>query len=175
MGNKDNVIDMMARRREQLAAENKNFIKPSKHSVLDMTERRQEVIKEERRLVRRTILSEFIGAYAVLPEQGLAKVSIFDISDQGMAIDLDSAMGHFREGEEIAMRIYLSNDTFMPFIVRVYNFREVPEEGVVRHGVAFLKETMNNDALQYFVRFLESVSASLKTDSGDVVVTKARR
>src|SRR5690606_5703423 len=108
----------------------------SSPDVVDMTERRQEVISNERRLVRRTILSEFIGAYAVLPERGLVKVAIYDISQQGMAVDMDSSNGKFNEGEEVAMHIYLSNDTFMPFVARVYNVREVVEEGVTRHGVA---------------------------------------
>lgn len=175
MDSKSNVIDITARRREQIAMESGNEVTHSDHSVLDMTERRQEVLKEERRLVRRTILSEFIGACAVVPEQGLAKVGIYDISEQGMAIDLESAYGQFREGEEVAFRIYLSNDTFMPFIARVYNVRHIPEEGVYRHGVAFVKESMNNDALTHFISFLESVSASLKTDKGDVIVTKVRR
>ena len=30
---------------------------------------------------------------------------------------------------------------------------------------------MNEDALKHFVRFIESVSASLRTDSGDVMVS----
>lgn len=175
MAEKSNVIDMTARRKEQISQQD---IAPSldrEPSVLDMTERRQEVIREERRLVKRTILTEFIGAYAVLPEQGLAKVSIYDISEQGMAIDMESAHGRFAEGEEVALRIYLSNDTFMPFVARVYNVRQIPEEGVWRHGVAFMKESINNDALTHFVAFLESVSASLRTDNGDIVVSKIRR
>lgn len=175
MDQKSNVIDITARRKEQIANESNISVPVHESSVTDMTERRQEVLKEERRLVRRTILSEFIGAYAVIPEQGLAKVAIYDISEQGMAVDMETANGNFREGEEVALRIYLSQDTFMPFVARVYNVRHIPEEGVYRHGVAFMKESINNDALHHFISFLESVSASLKTDKGDVIVTKLRR
>lgn len=175
MDNKSNVIDITARRKQQIAQEQASNVNADNQAVLDMTERRQEVLKEERRLVRRTILSEFIGAYAVIPEQGLAKVSIYDISEQGMALDLDASLGHFREGEEVALRIYLSQDTFMPFIARVYNHRHITEEAVHRHGVAFVKDSINNDALSHFIQFLESVSASLKTDRGDVIVSKVRR
>ena len=175
MGDKSNVIDMTARRKDQISNEEVRPAFNTEQPVFDMTERRQEVIKEERRLVKRTILQEFIGAYAVLPEQGLAKVNIYDISEQGMGIDIDSSYGSFSEGEEVALRIYLSNDTFMPFVARVYNVRQIPEEGVWRHGVAFMKESTNNEALMHFVSFLESVSASLRTDKGDIVVTKVRR
>lgn len=175
MDKESNVIDITARRQEQISQEQGAQINTDNQAVLDMTERRQEVLTEERRLVRRTILSEFIGAYAVVPEQGLAKVALYDISEQGMAVDLESALGQFREGEEVALRIYLSQDTFMPFVARVYNCRHIPEEGVYRHGVAFLKDTINNDALSHFIQFLESVSASLKTDKGDVIVSKVRR
>lgn len=176
MAENSNVIDMTARRKEQIS--NEDELRPAfetNQAVFDMTERRQEVIKEERRLVKRTILTEFIGAYAVIPEQGLAKVAIYDISEQGMGIDLETEYGNFAEGEEVAMRIYLSNDTFLPFVAKVYNVRKVPEEGVYRHGVAFMKESTDNDALMHFVSFLESVSTSLRTDNGDVVVTKVRR
>ncbi|MFK8138629.1 MAG: PilZ domain-containing protein [Bdellovibrionales bacterium] len=166
------VIDMTARRQAQISEETTSQVYTN--DISDMTERRMEIVADERRLVRRTILSEFIGAYAVLPEQGLAKVAVYDISEQGMAVDIDTSFGSFREGEEIAMRIYLSNTTFMPFIARVYNCRQIPEEGVHRHGVAFVKDTLNNDALKHFVNFLESVSASLRTDKGDVIVSKFR-
>jgi hypothetical protein len=50
----------------------------------------------------------------------------------------------------------------------VTNVREVPEEGIVRHGGIFLKETVNDKALFHFVKFIENVSLELKRDSGDL-------
>jgi hypothetical protein len=170
MNKANNVIDLKSR-----LARNQNTWETPKSSVgapvLDMTTRRQEMLTHERRKVRRTILSEFIGAFIVIPGQGLQRVSIYDISEDGLAFDLDSEFGSFKAGEEVAMRVYLNNQTYFPFIATVANTREVPEEGVSRHGCGFVKGTMNDEALYHFVRFIETVSASLKTDGGDVMVS----
>ena len=55
--------------------------------VLDMVERRQEMIRSERRRARRNILSEFISAWVVVPERGLLEVALYDISNDGLSFD----------------------------------------------------------------------------------------
>jgi hypothetical protein len=143
--------------------------------VVDMTERREAILSSERRQVKRTILSEFIGAFILVPEKGLQRVSIYDISENGVAFDMDLTGGGMREGEEVAMRVYLNQYTYFPFIVSVANVRALHDEGVTRHGCNFQKETPNHDALGHLVKFIESVSASLRTDHGDVMVSGIRR
>ncbi len=133
--------------------------------VVDMTERREAILSSERRQVKRTILSEFIGAFILVPEKGLQRVSIYDISENGVAFDMDLAGGGMREGEEVAMRVYLNQYTYFPFVVSVANVRALHDEGVTRHGCNFQKETPNQDALGHLVKFIETVSASLRTDS----------
>jgi len=139
--------------------------------VHDIVETRQEMISRERREVKRTILTEFIGAFVILPERGLLRASLYDISDNGMAFDLDLMDGGFKGGEEVAMRVYLNHSTYFPFTVRVTHGRKMEEEGVIRHGANFVKGSLNDVALHHFVKFIENVSANLKTDSGDVVVS----
>lgn len=139
--------------------------------VLDITETRKEMINSERRQVKRTILTEFIGAFVILPDQGLLKVSIYDISDNGIAFDIDTEKPLFRENEEVAMRVYLNYKTYFGFVVKVQNSRYVPSEGLVRLGAHFVKGTLNDVALHHFVKFIETVSASLKTDDGDIQVS----
>ncbi|MCB0368802.1 MAG: PilZ domain-containing protein [Bdellovibrionales bacterium] len=139
--------------------------------ILDITEARQEIINSERREVKRTILTEFIGAFAVLPEYGLLRVTIYDISDNGVAFDLDPGKGMFPEGQEIAMRVYLNHKTYFPFVVKVNNSRLIPSEEVIRHGTSYVRGTINDVALHHFVKFIETVSANLKTDDGDIQVS----
>ena len=38
-----------------------------------------------------------------------------------------------------------------------------------------MKDSANQEALEHFIRFMESVSASLKTDHGDVIVSNLDR
>lgn len=147
----------------------------SEAPILDMTEKRNEIIQQERRKVRRTLLSEFISAFALIPRKGLLKVTLADISEDGAAIDVDMDAGHFQVGEEVAMRVYLNHETYFAFVVKVQNLRGRPEDGVFRHGVNFVKGTINDEALHHFVRFIETVSASLQTDHGDIQVSNLSR
>ena len=121
--------------------------------------------------MKRTILTEFVGASIILPERGLMKVALYDISENGIAFDLDPSEGMFHDGDEVAVRVYLNHTTYFPFTVTISNSRLLDEEGVIRHGAHFLKETVNDVALHHFVKFIENVSATLKKDGGDVLVS----
>lgn len=162
------VLDITERLNARKNKKNLGF--SGKAPVLDMTEARQAIMSRERRQVKRTILTEFIGAFVILPERGLMKVSIYDISDNGVSFDVGLSEGGFIEGEEVAMRVYLSHKTYFSFITKITNSRVFDHEGVVRHGANFVKGTVNDVALHHFVRFIETVSASLKTDDGDIQV-----
>jgi len=142
-----------------------------KAPILDMVEARQAIMSRERRQVKRTILTEFIGAFAILPERGLLKVTLYDISENGISFDVELTEGGFTEGEEVAMRVYLNHKTYFPFVMKVSNSRTFEAEGVVRHGANFVKGSVNDVALHHFVKFIETVSASLKTDDGDIQVS----
>jgi hypothetical protein len=136
-----------------------------------MTAARQEMLSRERRQVKRTILTEFVGAFVVLPEQGLLKVALYDISENGVAFDLEITDGRFQNGDEVAMRVYLNHSTYFPFTIKISNSRAITDEGVIRHGANFVKGTINDVALHHFVKFIENVSATLKKDDGDVLVS----
>lgn len=143
----------------------------NKAEILDMTEARQEVLNKERRDVKRTILTEFVGAFVVLPDRGLMKVALYDISDNGVSFDIEAIEGGFAIDDQIAMRVYLNHSTYFPFTVTVSNARLLESEGLIRHGAGFVKGTVNDVALYHFVKFIENVSASLKRDGGDILVS----
>ena len=145
--------------------------KASQSEVVDISEKRQEMIKEERRSVRRTILTEFIGVHTVVPGAGLQKCSLHDISVKGIAFDLAKKQGHFSPGEEVAMRVYLNHKTYFSFLVTIRSSRYVKEEELYRHGASVMAGSTNQKALEHFIKFIETVSASLKTDHGDVIVS----
>lgn len=168
-----NIIDLTGRLKTRNHKENPANLKKQKDKpeVVDMTEARQQIINNERRDVKRTILTEFIGAFAVLPERGLMRLSLYDISDRGISFDLELTEGRFLEGEEVAMRVYLNHKTYFPFIVKITYSRPMEQEGIIRHGANFTAGTINDVALHHFVKFIENVSASLKTDDGDIQVS----
>ena len=172
---KNNVIDFVARREQKKADET---IETREHSqeaeLVDITEKRAAIIKEERPEVKRTILTEFISAHVVIPSRGLQKVAIHDISDNGIAFEFDAEEGAFGKHEELAMRVYLNSETYFPFFVKVKSCRLLEEEGVYRVGSQFDKESFNSEALSHFVKFIETVSANLKSDSGDIMVSRIK-
>ncbi len=177
---KNNVIDLSKHLKFKNRHKNKANTNNQQAPVLDMTERREAVLQDERRQVRRTILTGFIGAFAVIPLRddgtgGLMKVDIYDISENGVAFDMETKDGHFSKGESIAMRVYLSQEVYFPFIVKIQNHRELKGESLHRHGANFEKGTLNDEALFHFVKFIETVSASLQRDTGDVMVSGLKK
>lgn len=163
------ILDITPRLKTQNTVENSKVTVAAE--VLDITEARQEILSRDRRDVKRTILTEFVGAFVVLPEKGLLKAALYDISDSGLAFDLELTEGGFNAGDEVAMRVYLNHSTYFPFTITVTNGRAIEDEGIVRHGASFVRGSMNDVALHHFVKFIENVSANLKTDSGDVLVS----
>ncbi|OFZ20035.1 MAG: hypothetical protein A2Z20_08085 [Bdellovibrionales bacterium RBG_16_40_8] len=177
---KNNVIDLSRhRKRKNKMSKNINTSKKAA-PVVDMTERREAIINDERRKVRRTILTGFIGAFVVVPARpgakgGLLKVEVYDISADGIAFDMSAKYGHYKKGDEIAMRVYLSHDVYFPFVAQVQNQRALAGEAAHRHGANFLRGTVNDEALFHFVKFIETVSASLEKDRGDVMVSGLKK
>lgn len=164
------VIDFKSRQKGKPGTDKQNS--GNNHAnVVDITETRTEIVMQERRKVRRTILTEFIAVHTVVPGMGLMKVALFNINEDGLAFDIDFKKGHFQVGEELAMRVYLNHQTYFPFVVRVKHITDVSDEEVHRHGCEFVKDSINDVALHHFIKFIENVSASLKHDKGDVIVS----
>jgi hypothetical protein len=145
---------------------------PTAEDVIDMTQRRQKLMESERRVVTRTVLSQFIGVSVVLPDKGLQPVVLYDVSEGGIAFDLPLEMGGFNIGENVTLRIYLSHDTYFSFSTKVVNCRPAPNEGVMRHGTAFRKTDISFKTLFYFTKFLENVSLIARKDNGDRILGK---
>ncbi len=165
----NNVIDIKVRRHKKKKEE---VVPVADCGITDMTKRRLEALQQERRKVRRIILTEFIEAYIVVPEKGLKRVALFDISEKGLAFDIEFEYGSLKPGKEFAMRVYLSQYTYFPFFVRINNTRHIPEEGIYRQGVSFVQDSLDEETLFYFVKFIETISRNLQRDKGDKLFSK---
>jgi len=141
-------------------------------SVQSISEMRKEMITDERRQVKRTLLTEFVGASMVIPGSGLVKVILNDISVGGVAFDVPEKYGKLEVGDQLAVRVYLNHTTYFPLMVTVTNCRFDQTDAVYRHGAEFLAGTVNEEAIHHFIKFMESVSTSLKADTGDLQLTK---
>lgn len=164
------IIDIRARLKHQNNKGKSGSIGDA--TVTDISSVRGEIINSDRREVRRTILTEFISLHAVVPGHGLLKVFLYDINDKGLSFDLEEQRGSYNVGDTVEMRIYLNHQTYFKIETKVAHVTHVKDEGVVRHGCGFINDSMNNEALGHFVKFIESVTASLKKDNGDILVSK---
>lgn len=149
----------------------KDFIE-AKNEVIDITQKRSELINRDRRAVKRTLLTEFIAVHVLIPGQGLLRVTLHDIHEKGIAFDIEASRGRYQVGEEVAMRVYLNHKTYFSFVACVKNTRFLQEEDTVRHGAEFAAGTLNEVALFHFIKFIENISASLKSDKGDITVSQ---
>lgn len=162
------VIDITDRLNKRVSPKN---VHNNESAISNITKIREEMIQSERRIAKRVILNGFIGAHVVVQGKGLMRVDLHDFSLGGLSFDVPIAAGHFKDGEELAMRFYFNHETYFPFFARVSNCRTFEDEGVNRHGAHFSKNGINREALDHFVKFLENVSTALKTDKGDVLVS----
>lgn len=164
------IIDIRSRLKGQNNKENSTL--KGEATITDITAARDEIINSDRRQVRRTILTEFISLHAVVPGHGLLKVFLYDINDKGLSFDLEEQRGHYNVGDVVEMRIYLNHQTYFRIETKVAHVTHVEDEGLTRHGCNFTNDSMNSEALGHFVKFLESVTASLRKDNGDILVSK---
>ena len=149
-----------------------DFDVQQKPRVLDFESEKKKILFQERRQVKRTILSEFMSAMVVLPEKGLLKVALYDISEEGISFEIETQQGQFKVGEEVLMRVYLNQKTYFPIQVSIKHATPDLKSGVIRHGTEFLKGAASDVALQHFVKFVESASQDLQKDTGDLMVTR---
>lgn len=171
---KNNVVDLGEFRRKKGGQKGTKPTDPSKSemdaSVVSMDERRKEEIASERRQLTRTVLSHFVGVFVVLPEKGLQPVSLYDVSEGGLAFDVPMELGKFEIGEPVTMRMYLSHDTYFAFTVRVANVRDVSGAGTYRHGTIMKKTEDSFQTLYFFMKFLEEVGKVARKDHGERVI-----
>lgn len=139
--------------------------------VVDVTQRIQERQSEDRRQVKRVVLNEFISAHVYVNGRGLLKITLKDVNENGLAFEIEEKQGQFMRGEDLEVRFYLNYETYFKFNVQVAHAKFVEDEGVYRHGCQFVGDSLNNVALHHFTQFLQSISASLRTDRGDRIVS----
>ena len=77
------------------------------------------ILLKERRQVDRTILSELVSGCLVLPNIGLIKVELHDISEEGVSFELDQSFGAFKVGDEVALRVYLNKKVYFPLLLTI--------------------------------------------------------
>lgn len=176
------VIDLSSRRQSSSTATTSALSDNSKLGsgaetftdsfIVDFESQKKMMDQKERRTRTRTVLNEMMSSMVVIPERGLLKVTLHDISTEGLSFDTMVDEGAFAPGEEVSLRIYINHKTYFPVCVTVKHVSEKSAQGTLRHGAILKKDATNDVVLQYFVKFVEAASDLMKKDNGDLMVNK---
>jgi hypothetical protein len=117
---------------------------------------------ERRRSRRRPILSTF-SLFVVVPQKGIHRLPVHDVSDLGIGFDLDTEgeePGDFplRQGEQLSIHFYLNQSLYLPLDVRVARLED--GQGIRRIGAEVLTQTKNDPnaaAYQAFLQLLDRI------------------
>ncbi len=166
------IIDLSQRRGKTNDPKANSVYEEATPAVLNFEEQKQKLAFKDRRAARRTMFNEMMSSMVVIPERGLLKVFLHDISEDGLAFDTTIEDGSFAVGEEFSMRIYINHKTYFPVKMTIKHCSKDFELGIIRHGATMMKDASNDVVLQYFVKFIEAAAQSMKKDSGDLMVNK---
>jgi hypothetical protein len=91
--------------------------------VVDFNQKRAEKLEEKRRKTERVVFGNMVGVYSVISEARMQAIEIVDVSEEGLAfrVPFDSKNPWPAETVEIPIRMYFSNETYIPVMLKVAN------------------------------------------------------
>lgn len=144
-------------------------------SVVDFSEVREQRLDEKRRKTERIFFKQMLGVYCVTSSASKMKpIEVIDVSENGCSfqVPFDSADANPIDTDDLPIRLYFSQDTYIEVRLKVQNSRPCIDNGAryVRYG-CLIDETLSSyPAYQGFVRFLKLYSEHAHKDKGDVSV-----
>jgi hypothetical protein len=157
-----------------MAQDSKNPDKNEPSQVIDFTEVRAQKLDEKRRKTERIFFKHLMGIYCVSESTELKQVELMDVSEEGLSfqIPFSSREPWPRNAKEIPLRLYFSQDTYLPVLLKIQNSRPYIENGVkyLRFGCAVDKSLSSYEAFVQFVRFMGSYSQHAHKDTGKVTL-----
>jgi hypothetical protein len=145
----------------------------SMSKVISFDKKRKENIEKKKRSIERLMLNDFLGCSSVIDDQGTHyQVKLIDISHDGCLIQVpkkDGAHHLFDEDNEITLRFYFTDSSYVPVNVTVKHHSDFQEAGkkVDRIGCQFDKTTASWEVMERFIEFLYSFAELSVIDKGD--------
>ncbi len=142
--------------------------------VLDFVEKRKENVELKRRNFERILFQNFLGAYSVIDQSGVIyPIDLVDISNEGCLFQIPwdaSRDSKFEQDTEISMRMYFTNESYVPVIVNVKYGREyIGRDGntYMQYGCEFDQSLPSFTAMKSFIEFMYSFAEHSAIDKGD--------
>ena len=139
--------------------------------ILDFVSKRNEKIEQKRRSFERIFFQNFLGAYAILDQGGLSlPITLVDISPKGCLFKVPWKRRYgkrFKRGEEINLRIYFTDDSYISVAADIRHGRESTEQDsliYMYYGCSFDTSLPSFKAMEKFIEFLHSFAEHSSLD-----------
>lgn len=147
--------------------------KKKTNQVVDFIETRARRLEEKRRKTERIFFKQIMGIYCVVGDHELFPIDIVDMSEEGCSFQIEFnpySSPWPEETKEIPLRLYFTQDTYLPLHLQIQNSRHYIENGkrYIRFGCKVDQSVSSYSAYQQFVRFLTFYSEHAHQDNGKV-------
>lgn len=143
---------------------------PTSEKVVDFNQVRSQKLDEKRRKTERIVFQDLLGVYCVIGNSQIRQLQLVDVSDEGLSflVPFDVKNPWPREDGDLPLRLYFTQDTYLPIQARVVNSRPSIENGVryVRYGCTVDASLQSYTTYLQFVKFLKSFSEHAHRDEG---------
>jgi hypothetical protein len=142
--------------------------------VVDFTQVREQRLEEKRRQTERIFFKNLLSVYSVVSHTKMQAVELIDVSEDGCSFQIPFNPDNVwpAHKNEVPLRLYFSQDTYLEVLVKIQNSRPAIENNArfVRFGCTVDKDIKSYPSYQAFVRFLKLYAEHSHRDTGDVTV-----
>ena len=142
--------------------------------VVDFVQAREQKMEDKRRKAERIFFKHLLSVYCVVGETQMRPIELIEVSEDGCAfqIPFDARNPWPHSTEEMPIRLYFSQDTYIPLHLKIANSKPCIDNGsrYIRFGCSVDKTLSSYPAYEQFVRFLKLYSEHAHKDKGDVSV-----
>lgn len=147
---------------------------PAIHHVVDFEKAREQRLDEKRRKAERIFFKHLLSVYCVVGESQMRPIELIEVSEDGCSfqVPFDPKDPWPNRADDMPIRLYFSQDTYIPIHLKVVNSKPCIDKGVryIRFGCAVDKSLSSYPAYEQFVKFLKLYSEHAHKDMGDVTV-----
>ncbi len=142
--------------------------------IVDFKQAREQRLEEKRRTTERIFFHNLLSVFSMVSESKMLPIDLIEVSEDGLSFQIPYNPDHIwpKDTDEIPIRFYFSQNTYLEIQVKIQNSRPSIENHCryVRFGCAVDRELKSYPAYQLFVKFLKLYAEHAHKDLGDVSV-----
>jgi hypothetical protein len=138
--------------------------------VVDFNQAREQRLEQKRRRTERILFRNLVSVYSMSEDSKPFPVDLIEVSEDGCSFQVlaDAPTSSLVKKDEIPLRIYFSQDTYLEVFAKIKNSRPSIEKNrrYVRYGCEIAKNVKSYAAYQLFVQFLKQYVVHAHRDLG---------